>query len=167
MKEGNTKIFKDFCHKEGKTSSVFRDVANGKFLVKNQLCSTFAQVSMFQRQSVKYRRFQVWWTWFSHHAALCTENHLFFWWTWRHKFPAKPSEVWGQGGGLYSVCSMENVCFRNECISQKRTPKPRNGWPRNLKGETLRIREQSNKVQVCSVTNSSTCETLLDIWKSI
>lgn len=59
MKEGNTKIFKDFCHKEGKTSSVFRDVANGKFLVKKQLCSTFAQVSMFQRQSVKYRRFQV------------------------------------------------------------------------------------------------------------
>lgn len=162
MKEGNRKIFKDSCCKDGKTSS--KRCSKQKISGKNQLCSTSAQISMFQRKPVKYRSFR------SDEPDFLTVLPSAQRTTSFSDEPEVPSKAkWnlGQRGRFHSVCPIENVWFRNECISQKWTPKPRNGWARNLKGETLGIREQSNKVQVCSVTNSSTCKTLLDIWKSI
>lgn len=150
----------------GKIKSAFREAENGKFLVQMG----------FARLLPKYLRFRGYlWSKEGFRSGeldflpVLSSAHRVTYFSGEVKDTSSQQSKVKSGGqrGETFLCFMENVCFTRECTSWKRTPKPRNGWPRNLKGEMLGVGEQSNKVQVCSVTDSSVCETFLDIWKSI
>lgn len=62
------------------------------------------------------------------------------------------------GKGRDTLPMFHGKCLLSMSISFSKV-NPSNGRPRNVKGEMLRVREQSNRAQVCSVTNTSACVT--------